>query len=102
MDEKRIRKNLRRATFLVVLAGVLLLTAGGLVTHYLRGMLRSTVNTQMETETKEYKERLQQRIKTDFQTLYTLSGFWNSARPWIRTPLRRGSMNPTITTILSP
>ena len=55
MDEKRIRKNLRRATFLVVLAGVLLLTAGGLVTHYLRGMLRSTVNTQMETETKEYK-----------------------------------------------
>ena len=75
MDEKRIRKNLRRATFLVVLAGVLLLTAGGLVTHYLRSMLRSTVNTQMETETKEYKERLQQRIKTDFQTLYTLSSF---------------------------
>ncbi len=75
MDEKQIRKNLRRATFLVVLSGILLLTAGGLVTQYLRGMLRSTANTQMETETKEYKERLQQRIDTDFQTLFTLSSF---------------------------
>lgn len=75
MDEKRIRKNLRRTTLFVGITGILILAIGGIASQLLSNLLRRTANTQMETEAKEYKERLQRRISSDFQTLYTLSSF---------------------------
>ncbi len=75
MDEKHIRKNLKRTTLLVGLAGLLLLAIGAGSSQVLSSMLRRAADNQMEAEAQEHRERLLRRMEADFQTLYTLSSF---------------------------
>ena len=76
MSEKTLRKRLIRTTIVVVLISIALLLCGIFISNSFRSILRDTRNSQMESETQEQKTHILRQIHADFQTLYTLSGFF--------------------------
>lgn len=75
MDEKQIRKRIKKISIFVAAVSVLLLTASGIFAVYLNHTLKETMNDQMAAEAEEYKNRIQKQIDATVQNLNTLAGF---------------------------
>lgn len=75
MKEGTIEKHLKRMTVLVVVISLVILGAGGIVTLSLNRVRQEGIDNRIQGEVESYKEDLEQKIQTDFQTVYTLAAF---------------------------
>ena len=75
MKEGTIEKHLKRMTVLVVVISLVILGAGGIVTLSLNRVRQEGIDNRIQGEVESYKEELEQKIQTDFQTVYTLAAF---------------------------
>ena len=75
MKEGTIEKHLKRMTVLVVVISLVILGAGGVVTLSLNRVRQEGIDNRIQGEVESYKEELEQKIQTDFQTVYTLAAF---------------------------
>lgn len=75
MKEGTIEKHLKRMTVLVVVISLVILGAGGVVTLSLNRVRQEGIDNRIQGEVESYKEELEQKIRTDFQIVYTLAAF---------------------------
>ena len=75
MSEKTAEKHLKKITVLVALISVLILVSGGIITFSLNRVQQEGIDNRIKNGVESYKDDLLQRIKADFQTVYTLSAF---------------------------
>lgn len=75
MDEKRMRKRLKRVTVACVCISILLLAGGVAASVLLERTFKDSVNNQIEAETEEYKINISRKMEADRQTLDTLASF---------------------------
>ncbi len=75
MTELKIEKHLKKLTVWVVMICVLILLAGSLLTVSLNHVQQEGINNRIQNEVEKYREDLLQKIRVDFQTIYTLSAF---------------------------
>ena len=75
MNERVLRKRLKRLTAAFALLSVLILAFGSLASYYLRTVLREALNEQMQSETEQYKINMLRQMDADYQTLDTLASF---------------------------
>ncbi len=76
MDERTLQKRLRRITVYVIIFGVAIIAAGGLISASLRRALQDSVDSRIESATEQYRINLNRRMDADLQTLNTLAGFF--------------------------
>lgn len=75
MDEKLLKKRLRRLTVAVVLISIFVLILGAYASYYLRTILEEALSEKMKSETEQYKIAIQRQIDADLQTMNTLATF---------------------------
>lgn len=75
MNERAMQRQLKRMTAAVIITGFLILAGGGIFSASLGNVLSSTLRSQMESETEEYRISISRQTEADFQTLHTLSSF---------------------------
>ena len=75
MTELKIEKHLKKLTVWVAMICVLILLAGSLLTVSLNHVQQEGINNRIQNEVEKYREDLLQKIRVDFQTIYTLSAF---------------------------
>ena len=75
MDERSLRRRIRRITVIVALVSAGILAAGAVASYYLRNILETALTEHMESEAEQYKINIQRQMDADFQTLDTLASF---------------------------
>ena len=75
MDERSLRRQIRRITVIVALVSAGILAAGAVASYYLRNILETALTEHMESEAEQYKINIQRQMDADFQTLDTLASF---------------------------
>lgn len=75
MDEKLLKKRLRRLTVAVILISIVVLILGSYASYYLRTILGEALSEKMKSETEQYKIAIQRQMNADLQTLNTLASF---------------------------
>lgn len=75
MDEKSLKRRIRKLSIAVAVISVLILTGGVAASVNLRTILQDAILTQMEGEAERYGINIRRQIDADIQTLDTLAGF---------------------------
>ena len=75
MDEKSLKRRIRKLSIAVAVISVLILTGGVAASVNLRAILQDAILTQMEGEAERYGINIRRQIDADIQTLDTLAGF---------------------------
>ena len=75
MDEKIIKRQLKRITIGSAAVVVLLLVCGAVFWNYFMRSLTQSAVEQMKAETAETKGRIEKQMTMDFQVLQTLAAF---------------------------
>ena len=79
MEEKRLWKRINRLTALTVAVGVVFMALGVLLQHILSDVTTASALEEMEFRVEEYGDAIRGVLRSNAQTLETLSSF---VRPW--------------------
>lgn len=77
MYNKKIKSNLYKIVFIVVLLSVIIYFVGNRVTNFLDETRVNNIESNLNTKTEAYKVQVERQFEADIQTLYTISSFLN-------------------------
>lgn len=73
MDEIRLKKSLKKVTIAFAVISVLIIIFGMFASVSLDRVFKQTIHKQVVNQIHEYKTNMENRINSEFQTLYTLA-----------------------------
>ena len=75
MNEKALKRSIKKLTAIVTVIGTLLIAGGFFIIASLGNMLTNAINTQMASSTLECKINIRNQIDAGFQILQTDAGY---------------------------
>ena len=78
MDEKELKKQLFHVTAVVVISSIVLCVSTFCALLYVKNTAHKANQEQMVKEVKEYKSRINKQIDKNFETLMTVSKFYEN------------------------